>query len=68
MSRLRTALKRYVGMRRHVHAAQLGFPLIDAGIADAVLAAKLRDRRARLVSFRMPIICSSVKRLRFISA
>ncbi|ABY37628.1 hypothetical protein ASZ97_15685 [Brucella melitensis] len=33
----------------HVHAAELGFPFIDAGIADAVLATKLRDRRARLV-------------------
>ena len=33
----------------YVHAAELGFPLIDAGIADAVLAAKLRDRRASLV-------------------
>ncbi|AHG50187.1 hypothetical protein RLEG12_00870 (plasmid) [Rhizobium leguminosarum bv. trifolii CB782] len=30
----------------HVHAAELGFPLIDTGIADAVLAAKLRDRSA----------------------
>ena len=30
----------------HVHAAELGLPFIDAGIADAVLAAKLRDRRA----------------------
>jgi hypothetical protein len=34
---------------RHFHAAELRFPFIDAGIADAVLAAKLRDRRASLV-------------------
>ncbi|MBB3948513.1 hypothetical protein GGQ73_004500, partial [Rhizobium skierniewicense] len=49
-----------------VHAAELGLPLVDARITDTVLAAKLRDRRARLGSFRMPMICSSVKRLRFI--
>lgn len=34
---------------RHVPAAERGFPFIDTGIADAVLATKLRDRRARLV-------------------
>lgn len=28
---------------------RIGLPFIDAGIADAVLAAKLRDRRACLV-------------------
>ncbi|MGZ2475189.1 hypothetical protein ACVI1N_003480 [Sinorhizobium medicae] len=33
----------------YVHAAELGFPFIDAGIADAVLAATLRDGRASLV-------------------
>lgn len=33
----------------YVNAAELGLLFIDAGIADAVLAAKLRDRRARLV-------------------
>lgn len=33
----------------HVHATEPGFPFIDTGIADAVLATKLRDRRARLV-------------------
>lgn len=32
--------------------AELGFPLIDAGVADAVLAAKLRDRRAGFVFFQ----------------
>ena len=30
----------------YVHAAEFGLPFIDAGIADAVLAAKLRDPRA----------------------
>ena len=29
----------------YVHAAEFGLPFIDAGIADAVLAARLRDRR-----------------------
>jgi len=33
----------------YVHAAEFGLPSIDAGIADAVLAAKLRDRRASFV-------------------
>jgi len=34
---------------RYIHTAELGLPFIDAGIADAALAAKLRDRRASLV-------------------
>jgi len=38
----------------HVHAAEFRFPFIDAGIADAVLAAKLRDRRACLVLLQYP--------------
>lgn len=50
----------------YVHAAEFGTPFIDAGIADTVLAAKLRDRRAASCSLRMPMISSSVKRLRFI--
>lgn len=32
-----------------VHAAELGFPLVDARIADAVLAAQVRDHDAGLV-------------------
>ena len=31
---------------RQVDTAQLGLPLINAGIVDTVFAAKLRDRRA----------------------
>lgn len=46
----------------YVHAAEFGTPFIDAGIADTVLAAKLRDRRAASCSLRMPMISSSVKR------
>jgi|GEM_PF-3108235 len=38
---------------RYVHAAEFGSPFIDAGIADTVLAAKLRDRRASLVLFQI---------------
>ncbi len=34
--------------------AELRFPFIDAGIADAVLAAKLRDRRACLELLQYP--------------
>ena len=33
----------------YLHVAKLGLSFIDAGIADAVLAAKLCERRARLV-------------------
>ncbi len=42
---------------------RLGFPLIDAGIADAVPAAKLRDRRARLVLLQNPdvlFVCETI--------
>lgn len=52
---------------RYVHAAELGFPLLDAGVADAVLAAKLRDRRACLVLLQYAddlFVCETV---RFIS-
>lgn len=31
---------------RRVHAAELGPPLVERGVADAVLAAQLRDRAA----------------------
>lgn len=31
-----------------IHAAETGLPLVDAGIADTVLAAQLRDRNAGL--------------------
>jgi hypothetical protein len=33
----------------HIHAAELGFPFVDAGITDTVLAAKVSDRDACLV-------------------
>lgn len=33
----------------HVHAAELGRPLINAGVTETVLAAKLGDRRACIV-------------------
>ncbi len=50
---------------RHVHAAVFGFPFVDAGVADAMLPAELRDGYARLLSFRIAMICSSLNRLRF---
>lgn len=50
----------------YVHPAELGLQLVNARITDPVLAAKLRDRRARLVLFQNADDCSSVKRLRFI--
>ena len=34
---------------RHVHAAVFSLPFVDAGIADAMLPAELRDGHARLL-------------------
>ncbi len=50
---------------RDLHPAELRFPFVDAGVADAVLAAQIGDRNAGLVLFQIPMICSSEKRLRF---
>ncbi len=38
----------HAGHQRGVHAAELGAPFIERGIADAVLAAQLRDWAADL--------------------
>jgi hypothetical protein len=37
----------------------------DAGVAGAVFTAQIDDRNAASCSFKIPIICSSEKRLRF---
>src|SRR5690606_20744799 len=34
---------------RHLHAAKLRFPLVDAGVANTVLAAQIGDRNSSLV-------------------
>lgn len=49
---------------RDVHPAELGLPFVDAGVADALLAAQIGDRYASC-SFKISMICSSEKRLRF---
>jgi hypothetical protein len=38
----------HAGHQRGIHAAELGAPLVELGVADAVLAAQLRNRRAAL--------------------
>jgi hypothetical protein len=50
---------------RDLDPAELRFPFVDAGVADAVLAAQIGDRNAGSCSFKIPMICSSEKRLRF---
>lgn len=36
----------HTGHQGRVHAAELGAPLVERGVADAVFAAQLRDRAA----------------------
>lgn len=50
----------------HVHAATLRLAFVEDCIRDAVLAADIDCLRARLRSFNIPMICSSVNRERFI--
>ena len=50
----------------HVHAAELALPVVEGRLADPVLAAQVRRLRPSSCSFRTPMICSSVNRLRFI--
>ena len=38
----------HAGHQRGVHAAELGAPFVERGVADAVLAAQFRDWRAAL--------------------
>jgi hypothetical protein len=40
-------------------------PFIDTGVADTMLAAETGDRNPGFVPFKIPMICSSVNRLRF---
>src|SRR5215469_4296580 len=39
---------------RHIHAAELRFPFVDAAIADPVLAAQIRNRDTSLVLLQYP--------------
>jgi len=49
-----------------LHPAELRLPFANAGVADAVLAAQIGDRDAGAsCSFKILMICSSEKRLRF---
>jgi hypothetical protein len=50
---------------RDLQPAELGFPFVNAGVADAMLAAQIGDRTPASCSFKIPMICSSEKRLRF---
>jgi hypothetical protein len=38
----------------HLHPTELCFPLVDAGVADPVLAAQLRNRNASLMLLQNP--------------
>jgi hypothetical protein len=51
---------------RHVHVAEVGFPFVDACLGHTVFATKARDRDPCPCSFRLPMICSSLNRLRFV--
>jgi len=51
---------------RHFHAAELGLPLVNARVAHAMFAAQLGDWPPDSCSFEIAMICSSLKRLRFI--
>jgi hypothetical protein len=50
---------------RDLQPAELRFPFVDAGVADAVFAAQIGDRNAASYTIKIPIIYSSEKRLRF---
>ena len=52
----------HAGHQRGIHAAELGAPLVEGGVADAVLAAQLGDRRATLDLLEMAMIWLSAKR------
>ena len=49
----------------HIHAAELGSPFVDAGLADTVLAAKITHRDTRLVLLQNADDLFFQKRLRF---
>ena len=52
----------HAGHQRGVYAAELAAPFVERGIADAVLAVQLRDRRAAPACLRMAMIWLSIKR------
>ena len=53
---------------RHLHAAELGAPLVESGIAEAAVAAQLLDRHTRFGLPQEPnVICSSLKLLFYMS-
>ena len=50
---------------RDVHVADFGLPFVNGGVTGTVLAAKVSRENPLSCSFKIPMICSSEKRFRF---